>query len=524
MNVRTARGTSFAIATPHSIGTEEGAAALRAGGNALDAVVAAAAALTVVYPHNCSVGGDVIALVATPDGTLVTVNGSGAAPAAASAEKLRAEHTTMPLSGVETVTVPGAVAAWEAILSLGGRRSLPQALEAAISAADEGVPIARSLARAIEDQHLELAADEGLAQVFLDNGSSRVEGSLLLQPALAQSLRAIAAEGPAALYGGKVGAALVERLRSLGSCMTLDDLAAHQTKVERPIAASFGDLEVLTAAPNSQGFVLLETLAAIAALGTTLDRLGPGAGVLARLFELAARDRDNYLADPRFADLPLARLLSHAHAVELAKEASAFGTHPPLAPRATGDTVAVVAIDNQGYAASVIQSIFYSFGSLILDPATGIICHNRGAYFSLDPRSPNGIEGGKRPAHTLMPVIVRKGGRIVAVNGTMGGSAQPQIHTQLLLAAWAGATPMEAVESPRWTVGSLESDGSGGRVVAERSVPPSAIEGIEAAGFKVDLIADLDEAVGHAQVIAVDGSGAFVAASDPRADGSAAAG
>ncbi len=150
---------------------------MRAGWNALDAAVAAAATLTVVYPHNCALGGDVIALVAKPDGTVVTVNGSGAAPAAASAGTLRAEHKTMPFSGAATVTVPGAVAAWEAILSLGGRRTLPQALEAAISAAAEGVPIARSLAVAIEGAHAGIGADEGLAQLFLDNGRPRREGA-----------------------------------------------------------------------------------------------------------------------------------------------------------------------------------------------------------------------------------------------------------------------------------------------------------------------------------------------------------
>jgi gamma-glutamyltranspeptidase/glutathione hydrolase len=513
---------TLAIATPHRLATEAGVEAFRDGGNAIDAAVAAAAVLTVVYPHNCAVGGDIIALLQTPHRDAIAVNGSGAAASAASAGELRTAYSKMPLTGAATVTVPGAVAAWETLLSLGGRRPLAQALQAAVAYADDGVAVSRSLAAAIHDLRQELDADEGLRAIFIAGGAPLGEGAPLCQPALARTLRAIAADGPAAVYDGDVGAALVRRLRSLGSKLTVDDLVAHETELAAPLAGRFDGLDVLTAPPNSQGFVLLEILAALEALGARLDVQGDDAGVLARLFALTAEDRDRRLADPRFADVRVEELLSDTHAEELGRAAVSrrpVRTSAAGAPAASGDTVAVVAADSEGYAVSLIQSVFSTFGARILDPATGILCHNRGASFSLDPASPNALVGGKRPAHTLMPVLLRDGARVVGVNGTMGGRAQAQIHTHLLLAARNGASPEEAVRAPRWTVGTLEGGGTLG-VVAERDVSERALASIEAAGFALERVGVLDEEVGHAQSVRVDGS-SFLAGSDPRADGSA---
>ena len=518
-DARTA-GRSFAIATPHRLATDAGAEAFRKGGNAIDAAVAAAAALTVVYPHNCAVGGDIMALVQTPQGGALTVNGSGASASAASAGDLRETHAQMPLTGPAPVTVPGAVAAWTTLLSLGGRRSLADALEGAVVYADEGVPVSRSLASAICELQRELAADTGLRAVFLADGAPLLEGAALCQPALARTLRAIAADGPSVLYGGEVGAHHVKRLRSLGSRLALDDLALHETALAEPIAGRFDGLEVLTAPPNAQGFVLLEILAALEALGGSARLGGDDAGILARLFALTAGDRDRHLADPDFADVPLGELLSAAHVEELIRDASSGAAlRSPTSRAGSGDTVAVVAADADGYAVSLIQSIFSTFGAQVFDPVTGILLHNRGASFSLDESSPNVLVGGKRPAHTLMPVVLRRAGRVVGVNGTMGGLAQAQIHAHLLLAARGGASPAEAVRSPRWIVGTLEGGGEV-TVVAESDVPAPALAAIEATGFAVEKVPALSEAVGHAQSIRIDG-GDFLAGSDPRADGSA---
>ena len=230
--------------------------------HAFDAAVAAAVALTVVYPHMCAVGGDIIALAATADGAVRVVNGSGAAPAALTAADVAARHGRMPERGADTVTVPGAVAAWTTLLELGGTRRPADLIEPAARMAEQGVPVARSLAAAITAAERDggLAADEGMAAVFRPGGRPLQDGDALVQPALARTLRAIQADGPAALYEGPAGAAIVAHLRALGSAITTDDLAAHATELGRPLTGTFGPEEVLTAPPNSQGLLLLEIL------------------------------------------------------------------------------------------------------------------------------------------------------------------------------------------------------------------------------------------------------------------------
>jgi gamma-glutamyltranspeptidase/glutathione hydrolase len=522
-------GRAHAIATPHAAASTAGDAVFRSGGTAFDAAVAAAVALTVVYPHMCAVGGDIIALAATADGAVRVVNGSGAAPAAVSAADIAARHGRMPERGAETVTVPGAVAAWATLLEIGGSRRLADLIEPAAKLAEEGVPVARSLAKAIAaaESAGELEGDEGMATVLRPGGRPLEEGEALVQPALARTLRAIQADGPAALYHGPVGAAIVARLRTLGSAITSDDLAAHATELCEPLAGTFGEEEVLTAPPNSQGLLLLEVLQAATRLGDA-DLLGDDADLLAELFRLVTLDRDRHLADPRRADVPVAQLLSDAHAAELAaaalaRRAAAGGGASSAGRKASGDTIAVVAADGAGNAVSLIQSVYYGFGSGILDPTTGVVLHNRGAFFSVDPASPNVIAGGKRPGHTLMPVLVRRAGRLVGVHGTMGGSAQAQIHAQLILRTARGEAPADVLMAPRFVVGGLEPGGRADLVLAEPGCD-AAERAWAAAGQDVHRLGELDEETGHAQLIRIGSDGTLRAASDPRADGAALAG
>jgi gamma-glutamyltranspeptidase/glutathione hydrolase len=365
-------------------------------------------------------------------------------------------------------------------------------------------------------------------EVFRPNGRALAEGDALVQPALARTLRALQANGVDALYRGPVGAAITARLNALGSSMAMADLAAHETEVTAPLTGTFGDEEVLTAPPNSQGLLLLEILGAAARLGD-VDLLGADADLLAELFRLTTIDRDRHLADPRFAKVRVAELLSDGHLAELAaaalaRRAAGHGGPTPVVPKATGDTVAIVAADAAGNAVVIIQSVFYEFGSGILDPTTGVILHNRGAYFSLDPASPNVIAGGKRPAHTLMPLMVRRGGRIVGIHGTMGGSAQAQIHAHLFLRTARGEAPADVVAAPRFMVGGLGIGGPADTVLAEGRCGADERAAWAAAGFAVQQLADFDEEVGHAQIIRIGAEGAFRVATDPRCDGAALAG
>ncbi len=517
------RGKRFAVATPHTAATEAAFAAFRAGGNSVDAAVAASAVLAVVYPHMCGIGGDLFALV-HHGGTTVAVNGSGASAAALEPESIRREYGAMPTHGPHSVSVPGTVAAWGELVARYGRLSLAAAVEPAIRLAQDGAPVAASVARSIVKNRERLAQDPSISRMMLPDGNALAEGKPLVQPALASTLSAVASGGPGVIYGGEVGKHLVAGLASQGSRLTISDLRKHVTELTKPLATHYRDFDVLVPPPNSQGFVLLEILGCVERGRLTPDHLGADAAVLARVFMLAAKDRDLFLADPRYSRVPIDDLLSSRHSLELLRHAEQpVGVDKPLR-QASGDTVGIVAAEEQGPWVAINHSLYDAFGSGILEPSTGIICHNRGSYFSLTASEPNVLVGGKRPAHTLMPVMVMKDGKPVVASATMGGSAHSQIHAELLLAVLdRGLGPGDAVSLPRWLVGGMQRNG-GSAIVAENRVPGDVIERLAGASFEVQTLADFDEQVGHAQMAVRGADGWLSAASDPRADGSAAAG
>jgi gamma-glutamyltranspeptidase/glutathione hydrolase len=449
------------------------------------------------------------------------------------------------------VTVPGVLAAWETLRGLGGVLDFARLLRPAIAFAADGCGVSRSLAETLAWEPDLFAADPGLRETYFRDGRLLGEGEVLKQPALAASLSTLACHGVDVFYRGELGARYAAGLRAAGSVMTTGDLSAHATEVVAPLRGTAFGHEILTAPPNSQGFLLLEMLAAMERLGgegagdlaaaranqrlAPPDPLGPSAGALARLFRLASNDRDRHLCDPRFHNVPLGELLGDDHVRSLAERsahdvpgASVDGaSRQPSADSAaasSGDTIACVAADSDGWAVSIIQSVYNGFGAAILETMTGIVAHDRGACFSLDPASSNLLEGGKRPLHTLMPVMVRRDGRLAIVAGTMGGEAQPQIHAQILsrllkgsgsVAAGRGVMAAQAagaVAAPRWVYDE-------GNLLAESRVPESCLKTLRATGMPVELLEPVDETVGHAQYIRIATGGAMEAGSDPRADG-----
>jgi gamma-glutamyltranspeptidase len=542
-----AAGREVALASPHPLATAAGMAVVERGGNAVDAAVAAAMSLAVVYPHMCSAGGDAIALVATPDGRVECVNASGAAGVRADAAALEREFGGMPITGPHTVTVPGAVSAWGALTERAGRLLFGDLLQPAIAQARDGVPIAPGVHRALLEGMELLALDPGMREVFFCGGAPIGAGEPLRQPALAGTLAELADFGWRSFYDGPVARRVASGMVRLGVPLAAVDLARHAPEITAPLRGRHRDVEILTAPPNSQGLLLLEVLAALERLRLA-DPLGAGAGALAQLFRLANRDRERHLADPRWAEVPVERLLGDTHAAELAGAVAPYaspggGSTPaggaapaPSGPLAVapacqrpgglapaGDTVAVVAMDGEGHAVSLIQSLFHAFGSGLLDSETGLILHNRGAFFSLEPSAPNRLEPGKRPAHTLMPVLVRRRDQVVGAHGTMGGKAQPQIHTHLLLNLDAGRAPADAVAAPRWVVGSPLTEEQVDLVLAERGVPSPALDSIATAGLGIVAVGELDQEVGHSQLVRRTPDGELLAATDPRADGEAGA-
>ncbi|AQT83008.1 gamma-glutamyltranspeptidase [Mycolicibacterium litorale] len=498
-----------ALASPHVLATDAGARVLRDGGTAIDAAIAAAAVLTVVYPHNVALGGDLFALIRTPDGEVRCVNASGWAGTGVDADALRARHGDwLPARGADPVTVPGGVRGWEAMRAFGSRISWSATLSAAEVLARDGVAVAPSLANHLNDpENADLIGTEDFDRVFRPRGVSLGAGDLLRQPALADTLAMLRAEGPDAFYAGVLAERMVAHLRSHQSSLCLADFADFAPEVQEPLRMEFGELTVLTSPPNSQGFLLLRALAAVHEQGID-EPVGDGMGELLRAFHQGNAIRDSGLADPRFVAAGLA-----AGTPPGGSAAVASGT-----PR--GDTVGIAAADGQGYAVSLIQSVYHAFGSGLIDPATGVLFHNRGCGFSLNPASPNVIAPRKRPAHTLMPAMTLRQGRIGHVLSTMGGQGQPQILAQILLRGLAGAAAIDAVAAPRAIVGN-QNGGGPDTVTVEADLPDGAVASIRRAGFTPTVVAAHTEFLGQANVIVADDGGALTAASDPRSDGAA---
>ena len=523
--ILSASGRRFAIATPHAEATRAGLAAFDAGGNAIDAALAAATTLAVVYPHQCGVGGDLFALVQHPSGDVLAINSGGPSPASIDPDAVRARHgDTMPDRGPLTVTVPGAVAGWRAVHDRGAMLPWATAFERAISWARDGTSVTPSLAEELANEPEVLAADPGLRPIFVPDGTPLRAGASLVQPALASTLRTLAEDGPGAFYGGDVGRRYASGLAAVGVPIEPSDLDGIEAEIVPPLVGRYRDLDVRTSPPTSQGFVLLEILAALERLGLDPDPLGPDAGALGLLFRAASLDRDLHLAEPRAMRVHPHALLDDGHIAALT---DLVRTGRPVlvdgATRSPGGTIGLTTADDQGFAVALIQSLGGSLGSGILEPDTGIVAQSRGSSFSLDPSHPNVLAPGKRPAHTLMPVMAHRGGRLAAISATMGLFGHPQINAMSLIRAFdLGMTPADSVSAPRWLAGGMDRVGPDPFIQAEASTA-AVWPAFRAAGFRVDEVPSVSDRVGHAQLLLVEPDGSFTAAADPRSDGGAAA-
>ena len=490
----TADHGAVAIAAPHGHAVDAAAEAIAEGGNALDAALAAAAMLVVAYPHQCALGGDLTALVRDPDGEVTAVLSLGAAPAAVDVEALRAAGATMPRQGPLTVTVPGVVAGWVELVGLGATLGLRAPLLRAAAAAADGVPVAEGLARAIVLEAAGVAADPGLRATFTNGGIPLTAGEELRQPALAATLEALAAD-PSQIYAGEVAAALVDFLRTTGSAMSVEDFAAHAVERPEPLTATEGELRWWAAPPPAQGV-------------TALALLGPSTEPLGRALAAHAA-RDSFLGDPRGGAIDVTAMLEPMAA-------------PGAAPAAygSGDTVAISAVDDSGRSVVLIQSLYRTFGAGLLEPRTGIVLHNRGSAFSLEPGHPAEIGPGRRPPHSLCPLLGERDG-IRAAIGCQGGPAQPLILSQVAAAALDPEASLEsALARPRWVVGSRPLGFEVDSVLAEPGAEAALAAELDVPGAPPLVPGEpREDRCGHVQIARALGGELLEAASDPRADG-----
>ncbi len=515
-----ARGAHAAAATSHPQATLAAIDILRAGGNAIDAAVAAAAVLAVVEPQSTGIGGDVFCLFA-PGGTgdVIALNGSGRAPAAASAAALRQSGMeAIPYTSPHSVSVPGAVRAWERLVADHGRLDLARILEPAAAYADEGYPVTDVIADSWSREREKLEADPDASAVFLPEGRPPRPGEMHRQPRLAATLRAIGSDGAGAFYEGPVARDIVTKLRQVGGVHTEADFAAATVDYVTPVRTAYRGVDVYECPPNGQGIIALLMLNILSGFDLrSLDPLGPERFHLeAEATRLAYCERAARLADPDHADVPVEALLSNAHADALRARIDparmVAGLSPPPLPEHR-DTVYLAVVDSERNAVSFINSLFHSFGSGILAPESGVMLHNRAAGFVLEKGHPNELMPGKRPMHTIIPAMAVRDGRAWMPFGVMGGHYQPvgQVHFLTNVIDY-GMDVQAALDCPR----AFHFDGV---MSCERGVPEPTRARLEEMGHAVD-VPDLPH--GGGQAIAIDDeAGVLTAGSDPRKDGAA---
>lgn len=498
-----------ALCSPHHLASGSGLAVLAAGGNAIDAVVAANLTLGVVAPYYCGYGGDLFALV--HDGTLHGYAGAGRAPAGATVEAVAARAGGHPYTGPLSVTVPGAVRGWFDLLGRWGTRPFADLARDAIRYARDGFEVSAAGALRIAGSvalYPEMAAIQ-------ERYGAVVPGAVLRQPALARLIEHVAEQGPEAYYRGAIADALAAAVQAQGGLLAASDLAAHAGSWVEPLRAPFDGAEVYELPPPTQGVTALEALRVFDGGDD-----GPGPGRTHRMIEaakLALADRDAYVTDPDHMPFPAERLLA---------DAWVDGRRAGIVPEAAGDpgpgreqrggTAYLCAVDRDGLAVSLIQSNFLGFGSGVHVAEWGVNLQNRGASFSLDARHPNCWAPRKRPLHTLVPALVLRDGAPWLVFGTMGGDTQVQVHLQVLTAVITdGADVQAAIAAPRWRV-----DPGTWRVRVEPDFPDGELAALVARGHRASRNPGAEDAMGHAHAIEIAATG-LRAAFDPRSEGAA---
>lgn len=516
-----------AIATSQPLATAAGLAVLQRGGNAIDAAITAAAVLNVVEPMMTGIGGDAFALLwSARERRLVGLNGSGRSGSLLTRETLAARgHRTMPAVGAESVTVPGALAAWNDLLTRYGTITLAEALGPAIELAEDGFPVTPVIAADWATYAQVVGADAGgRATYLLEGGRAPAAGEWMRNPDLAASFRLIAREGIGVFYGGELGRRIADRVRELGGFLTVDDFRDHTSEWVQPISVPFRGYRLYELPPNGQGIAALEMLRIL----EPYDLAGMGhntAPYLHHLIEakkLAYADLARYVGDRRFMTTLPEHLLSDAFIAErrahLDSRRAADRVDPGPAATAS-ETIYLTAADSQGNMVSFINSLAGGFGSGVVTPGTGIALQNRGAGFTMDEGLPNTVGPRKRPFHTIIPAFVTRvrpdGNEEPWMSyGVMGGAMQPQGHVQVLLNLLVfGMDLQQALDQPRFR------HLTGRQVALEGPIPDAVKQALREMGH--DVVDLHPSSAGGAQAIRRLARG-YAAASDPRKDGMAA--
>ncbi|MFZ4809007.1 MAG: gamma-glutamyltransferase [Hyphomicrobiaceae bacterium] len=508
------------VATSHPLASLAAIEMLRKGGNAVDAAITASAVQAVVEPAMTGIGGDCFAMIAKPGSDkIIALNASGRAPAAATADWYKKKGISqIEMQSPHAVTVPGAIDGWVRLVTDHGTKPLSDILAPAIEYAAGGFAVAPRVAHDWSRVATKLEAHAGSRRHLLPNGRTPRAGEVIAFPALAKTLEAIAAKGREGFYGGEVGADIVATLNALGGLHTLDDLAAQSCAYVDPISVPYNGVELCELPPNNHGIVALILLKMLARLGPLSE--SPTSArryhVMNEAARLAYALRDTFVADPAMAKVPVDHMLDDAVIADLVKRIDPSRRTPDLGPvpkPGGSDTIYLSIVDKDGMVVSFINSVFSSFGSGIVTERTGVVLHNRGQGFVLDPAHPNCIAPRKRPMHTLVPAMALKDGKPLLSFGVMGAAFQPMGHVYVLTNILDyGMDVQEAIDCPRVFF-------EGAELQIEEGVPPDTATRLAQMGHKVSI---REEPWGGSQAVLIDrANGVLVGGSDARKDGMA---
>ncbi|MDR3097106.1 MAG: gamma-glutamyltransferase [Paraburkholderia sp.] len=530
------------VTSSNYLATQAGLDVLKRGGNAVDAAIAVASTLAVVYPQMNTLGGDNFLLIYNAKTKeLRALNASGRAGENASIAfyKNKGLEKIPPRGYLSANTVPGVVSGWDAAYKY-ARTSMEHSLPwrdlmgDAINYAQNGFAVTPSLAAwekvnvdPSDKEFRDMQQYDGFRQTFLKaDGSPYQVGEIFRQPELANTLKQIADGGADAFYKGAIAKKIVADLQANGGVLTYNDFANHRANWVKPISVDYRGYQAYNFPPNTQGFASLEILNILN--NYDVKALGEGSAdyynLIIEATKQAFADRDKYLSDPDFVKIPLKELLSVQHGKDQAARIDikvAATNVKPLDPQ--GDTVWFGTVDSEGNAVSMIQSIYYDFGSGIVPKGTGVLLQNRGSFFSLDPANVNHLEPHKRTFHTLNPAMLMKDGKPYLVYGTMGGEGQPQTQAAIVTRVVDfGMTPQDAINGPRWLYGRTWGRATNDLKIEGR-VPASVTDELKRRGQPVKVVDKFTDTMGHAGAILIDpATGVRYGATDPRGDGLAA--
>ncbi len=525
--LNTPRSLNGMVTSPHHLASQAGLQILRDGGTAIEAAVATAAALAVVYPHMTGIGGDGFWLIASTDAEPVAIDACGATGAEVDLTLYR-ELAAIPQRGPRAAnTIAGTVSGWEAALeiSAGWQTPLPlhRVLRDAIAYAEEGFVVTGSQSELTAAKSGDLASVPGFAETFLVNGRAPGEGDLMRLPVLGRTLSRLAEEGLDGFYRGALGREIAADLQRLGAPLFADDLAHHRASVKAPLTVTAMGARLFNMTPPTQGLASLMILALFDRLAVTVPDGFDHIHGLVEATKQAFIVRDLEICDPADMRCDPSEFLTDEMLDELAGRIEMRAAMPwPTAP-AGGDTVWLGVIDREGRAVSMIQSIFFEFGSGLVLPETGITWQNRGCSFPLDEGAHNRLRPRAKPFHTLNPAMALFADGRRMVYGTMGGEGQPQTQAAIF-SRYAGfrANLQEAVTAPRWLLGRTWGEAST-TLKLENRIDPQVVASLRQAGHDVEMLPAFTSTMGHAGAIVRHPNGVLEGATDPRSDGSVAA-